>query len=761
MTRGSTSHWGAFTAEVSGDDLVAVLPHPADPAPSPLLDNLRGASRHPARVLRPAVRRGWLEHGPGPADRGAGEEFVEVGWDTALRLVADEITRVRERHGHPAVFAGSYGWASAGVFHRAPDRVHRLHALLGGFTGSRDSYSTAASRVVFPHLVGDVGELFGRAASWDDVAEHTDLVVAFGGLPDKNLHVINGGVTGHLARGGPERAVAAGTGIVSISPVHDGGPGTWWPIVPGTDVALIRALIHTLFTEGLADTAFLQRCTDGADRLRADILDRGHDAGWAAGPTGLAADDIRALARRMAAGRTLVTVTWSLQRVPHGEHTMWSALALAAVLGQIGLPGGGLGHGHGSMGNAGSGLGPSGFGGVPAPVNPVADFIPCARIADLLLGPGTTFDYDGGRHTYPDVRLVHWAGGNPFHHHQDLHRLRRAFGRPDTVVVHEQFWTPTARHADIVLPATLTTEREDIGAGRSDSHLVAMHRLQAPAGQARDDHEICAGLAGLLGIGEAYTGGRTPREWLRHLYDGWATGREPRPPSFDDFWEAGDLALPRPRRPPAFARFRGDPQAHPLRTPSGRIQLVSPTIAAAGLADCPGVPSWLEPPEWLGAPAAARFPLHLIADQPAGRLHSQLDFGPASVAGKVAGREALRIHPDDAAARGVSDGDVLLVHNDRGACLAGARLSGAVRRGVVQLPTGAWFDPAEELRDDAGRPVCVHGNPNVLTADRPTSGLAQGCTGQHALVEVTRFDGEPPPVRAFRPPPLVAGTDHR
>jgi biotin/methionine sulfoxide reductase len=143
----------------------------------------------------------------------------------------------------------------------------------------------------------------------------------------------------------------------------------------------------------------------------------------------------------------------------------------------------------------------------------------------------------------------------------------------------------------------------------------------------------------------------------------------------------------------------------------------------------------------------------LIANQPSTRLHSQLDVGPVSRAGKVAGREALRLHPADAAARGIAAGDVVRVFNDRGACLAGAVLTPDVRRGVVQLPTGAWYDPAPAADD--GPVLCVHGNPNALTADVPSSRLSQGCTGQHALVQVERVAGEPPPVTVTEPPTLL------
>jgi biotin/methionine sulfoxide reductase len=159
---------------------------------------------------------------------------------------------------------------------------------------------------------------------------------------------------------------------------------------------------------------------------------------------------------------------------------------------------------------------------------------------------------------------------------------------------------------------------------------------------------------------------------------------------------------------------------------------------------------WLAPSEGVGSPAMARFPLQLVANQPATRLHSQLDFGATSLASKIKGREPVRIHPRDAEARGIGEGDIVRLFNDRGACLAGAVLSHTLRPGVVQLSTGAWYDPDDPA---AEKPLCVHGNPNVLTRDAGTSRLAQGCTGQLCLIEIERFERPLPRVKAFEPPP--------
>jgi biotin/methionine sulfoxide reductase len=198
------------------------------------------------------------------------------------------------------------------------------------------------------------------------------------------------------------------------------------------------------------------------------------------------------------------------------------------------------------------------------------------------------------------------------------------------------------------------------------------------------------------------------------------------------------------------ADFRADPEKHKLRTPSGRIELYSDEIAGFGYDDCPPHPTWIEPGEWLGGAEAGRFPLHLVSSQPQHKLHSQMDAGPVSARGKTAGRESLAINPADARERGIEDGEVVRVFNERGACFAGVVITDTVRPGVVRLSCGAWYDPVGDA-DDA---PCAHGNANVLTRDRGTSRLSQGPSSATTLVQVERCT-MPPPVRAFTPVPVT------
>jgi biotin/methionine sulfoxide reductase len=766
----SRAHWGVFEPIVENGRLVAVRPFAKDPNPSRIIQSIPDAVVHRSRVARPAVREGWLKHrGNGGGTRGR-DRYVEINWNDALDLVATELKRVIAEHDNESVFAGSYGWSSAGRFHHAQSQLKRFLTRIGGFTSSRDSYSNAAGTVLARHVVGTSQIINGPGTSWQSIIDHAHLVVMFGGVPIRNTQVRPGGPSEHTTREYLAKAKCAGLRFYNVSPLRDDAAqfleAEWLAPRPQSDTAIALALAHTLVTEGLHDADFLNSHCLGFDRFRDYLLGRTDgivkDANWASKLSEIPAQTIQKLAREMADSRTFIIMNWSLQRSDHGEQPFWAAIALAAILGQIGLPGGGIGFGYGSM----EGLAhldeevplPS----FPVGRNPVSSFIPVARISDLLLNPGEAFQYDGKDLIYSDIRLVYWSGGNPFHHHQDLNRLVRAWQKPETIIVHEPWWTATARHADVVLPSTTTLERDDIGASTKDRYLTAMKRAIAPVGEARDDYSTFSELADRFGVHQEFTEGRSSEQWLKQMYN---DAREraaernrqwPRWPDFEEFWERGYLELPASPHPLVlFEQFRNDPSLHPLATPSGRIEIFSERIESFGYDDCHGHPSWFEPAEWLGSEKTRDYPLHLLTTQPETRLHGQMDMGRVSQQSKVAGREPIRINSRDAACRGIRSGDVVRVFNDRGAALAGAILTDEIRPGVVQLATGAWFDP---VRPGIPGSLDKHGNANVLTLDRGTSRLAQGSSAQTTLVQIERYLGELPAITAFDPPIVSQGS---
>jgi biotin/methionine sulfoxide reductase len=755
------SHWGAFNAIVENGRLVDIEPTERDTFPSPILRGMPDALYHNCRVARPSIRKSYLlkGHKAGGEGRGA-EPFVEVPWDEALDIVTNELKRIKAVYGNEAIFAGSYGWASAGRFHHAKTQLQRFMNCFGGYTGQKHSYSLAAGLAILPHILGDHRTL-RNTSSWDGIEQHTKLFLAFGGCGTKNAQVEPGGSGEHTAGPWLKRLADAGVETISITPVRDDTPefaqATWLPIRPNTDVALMIALAHTLVSEKLHAPDFLARYAVGFERFERYLMgtDDGtpKSADWATSITGIDADYIRTLARRMASVRTMIGTSYSLQRGDHGEQTFWMTAVLGAILGQVGLPGGGFGFGYGSMHGQGNPVTVYSAPALSAGGNPTGSFIPVARISDLLLNPGQTYPFDGEDRIYPETRMIYWCGGNPFHHHQDLNRLIEGWKRPDTVIVNEPWWTATARYADIVLPATTTLERNDIGASSRDRFVIAMKKAVDPVGEARHDYDIFRGLARRVGVEKAFTEGRDEMDWLRHIYevsrqDAARVGIEL--PNFDTFWEQGHAESPMPAEPhTVLADFRAEPTAKPLKTPSGKIEIYSERIAGFGYDDCPGHPVWMEPLEWLGSDKAKAYPLHMISNQPAGKLHSQMDFAGESLHLKVKGREPVLIHPDDAKQRGIAHHDIVRVFNERGATLAAAVVSDGILPGVICLATGAWYDPMEPGRVGA---LDKHGNPNMLTPDKGTSKLGQGPIAHTALVEVECFDGDPGVITAFDPP---------
>ncbi|MEM7211727.1 MAG: molybdopterin guanine dinucleotide-containing S/N-oxide reductase [Pseudomonadota bacterium] len=758
-----STHWGTYFAEVRDGKLEGVRDYSNDPDPAVIGPGIVDMVDHPTRITQPMVRKGYLENGPDGDRTGRGREpFVAVSWDKALDLAAAELERVRTEHGNESIFGGSYGWASAGRFHHAQSHIHRFLNCIGGYTASISNYSYAAANAITPHIVGPMRSvILDTATSWPIIAEHSELVVAFGGLARKNAQVTSGGVGRHVVAESLRAAHANGCQFINVSPlatdiISDVSP-EWMAPRPNTDTALMIGLAHTLLAEGLQDESFLQRCCVGWEAFRAYLTGEADgitkNADWASSITEISAEDIRNLARRMASKRTMITVAWSLQRADHGEQPIWMAVVLASMLGQVGQPGGGFGIGYASENGIGNSVLPFQFPAVPQGRNAVRAAIPVARISDLLLNPGGDYQFNGRDLKYPKTRLVYWGGGNPFHHHQDLKRLTHAMHQPETVIVNEIWWTQMARHADIVFPATTVLEREDISMTHWEPLIVAMRKAIEPVGGGRSDYEIFTGIAERMGLRDAYTEGRSAEEWIGHLWDqtrqragqaGFAL------PTLDELREQETCELPpNPSEPILLEAFVRDPEANPLTTPTGKIEIFSDTIAGFGYDDCPGHPVWMEPFEWLGVAEEGEF--HLISNQPVTRLHSQFDPGRVSKASKIAGREPLTLNSADAASMGLDAGDVAKVWNARGACLAGVRISNTVRNGVIQLSTGAWYDPDLNGEDSA---MCKHGNPNVLTRDSGSSRLGQGNSAHTTLVRLEKVDN-PPPVTAFLPPVIL------
>ena len=771
QTISTATHWGMISALTQGGRFVKALPSSKDPAPSPMIAAFPDRVYSRTRVAYPMVRKGFLKNGAAGDNtlRGA-DDFVRVGWDEALDLVAAELRRVKAKYGNAAFFPGMADWQSVGLLNNASTLTRRMLALHGGFTDDTGDPSVAAAMVILPHVLGGL-EVYDQQTAWPVILEHSKTVVFWGCDVLKN-NQIGTHPADHYAYGAMkqlrDKVASREINAISIDPrMTDTAQylgAHWIAPRPNSDTALMLGLMYTLHSEKRYDASFIAKYTYGFDQFLPYLLGksdgRPKTPEWAAALCGIPAGQIRDLARTLAAGRTMLISGYAIQRADHGEQPYWALVTLAAMLGQIGLPGGGFGLSyHYDNGGSLSAKAP-GIVGISSGDNPVKDSLPFERIADMLLQPGTEVDYNGKKIVYPNIKMIYWAGGNPLTHLWQTNKVIEAWQRPETIVVADPFWTATARFADIVLPVTTTFERNDIElcGAYSQRYIVAMHKVVDPVGESRSDYDIMTGLAQRLGFKDKFTEKKTEIDWLRSFYaqaEKSAKQLGVAMPNYDAFWKAGFAEFPIPSDAKDFVKhadFRANPVKHALGTPSGKIEIYSKTIAGFKYDDCPPHATWIEPAEWLGDAKAKTYPLHIVSPHPNSRLHSQLDNTTLRESYEIGSREPIWINEGDAKARGIAKGDVVRVFNDRGSVLAGALTTSRVRAGVVVLHEGGWYDP-----DQPGKPgaLCKHGLINVLTLDKGASKLSQGNIANTALVQVEKYEQPLPAITAFDPPQPV------
>ena len=741
-----SSHWGTYNFSVDKNKKIQLDNWGLDSSPTEFGLGLADAAIDNLRITQPHVRKGWLNNiGKSDGKRGQ-DEFIPVSWDEAFELASKELLKTKNVYGNSAIYAGSYGWASAGRFHHAKSQVNRFFNLFGGFSSSFQSYSYAAAQTLLPHIIGlDLYTTLEEHTTWNALSEECELILMFGGMPLKNSKVSAGGVGKHVTKLGIKKCFDKGVEFINISPLIDDAPkflkAQQVPIRPNTDTALMLALAHILIKNQSYDKGFIEKYTVGFDSFSDYVQGKKNNQEcspeWASKITNIPVKTIYELANKIITKKTMISLSWSLQRASRGEQPLWMGITLAAMLGQIGTASGGFGFGYSSVNSTGDSFDKIPWQSLPQGKNKIKDFIPVARVTDMLENPGGEFDYDGKKLTYPDIKLIYWAGGNPFHHHQDLNRLSKAWQKPNTIIVNEIWWNSQARHADIIFPANTALERNDLMLNPRDPTVVANKKAMKSYKNSKTDFEIFSGLSKKLGFLESFTEDRSELDWIKFIWNNSSKAYQKNIsfPSFEEFWEKGYFELPAPKiEKIMFNDFRKDPINFPLKTPSGKIEISSETISNFQLSDCFSHPYWFEPYEWLGN--IDEYPLHLISNQPTHRLHSQLDNAANSQNSKIKGKEPVMINPSDALERDIQDGDIVMLFNKRGRVLAGANISDSVMPGVVVLSTGAWFDPDYALNLER------HGNPNVLTKDVGTSSLSQGPTCHTTLVQVKKAKRE-------------------
>lgn len=761
--------------------------------------SMRAWANSPDRLMWPLRRVG---------PRGSAQ-FERVTWDEALDEIADQLARIRREHGSESIYLAY----TTGQSCTTADPFERLMNCFGGFLDHYNNYSNPQINAMVRSMYGPDALYPGGSELNTAADARLVLVFgaspAETGTGRATWHGAWDRVVGQVGeRGGrivmvdPRR-----NGSIPQRKGSDQQTVSWLPINPGTDGALAAALLHELaFTHNALDWDFLhERCigfTDGTlperwrglglsvmDYLRGTGYDRvAKTPAWAAAITGTPADDIRELASQLATARpAFIMQGWGPQRRSNGEMTSGMIMMLAAALGQVGLPG------------TNNGMNVAWGGGfltrISAGKNLIPFRIPAYRFLDAIengealgaregvrglpeascedagrsgfateAGPEQAFHseratdsvqhQDGAAHLPCSIKAIICHGGNCLtNQHGDVNRAHRVLGDPtkcEFILNVDVEFTDSARYADIVLPDLFRMEQESAMDGDAWGRRIAVGTGELGARfERRGAWNTCVELAKRWGIEDAFTEGRTEGEWIRHLYEG-DRERSTGLPTFDQLLEEG-LAWRADRTEPfvALADWRSNPVAHPLDTPSGKIELFSEQLAAAAeaLRGTPDegaitpIPTYV--PEWgpaefaverpatdgaqepdaglraddqgseMGTEPTRDQPLRVFGFHSVARIHSSWGNVPA-VSRRVP--QVISINPADADARDIATGDLVEASNRFGTLRLPAHVTDDVIAGTIVMPQGAWW----QAESNTAEPIDVGGCINTLTISRPS-----------------------------------------
>jgi trimethylamine-N-oxide reductase (cytochrome c) len=780
------SHFGAFKMKRKNGVIDQVIPFELDKYPTDMINGVKGLVYNPSRVRYPMVRLDFLLKGHKSDTSQRGDfRFVRVTWDKALTLFKDSLDEVQTQYGPSGLHAGQTGWRATGQLHSSTSHMQRAVGMHGNFVKKIGDYSTGAGQTILPYILGST-EVYAQGTSWPLILEQSKTIILWSNDPYKNLQVGWNAEThesfAYLAEL-KEKVKQGKIRVISIDPVvtktqkYLGCEQLY--VNPQTDVALMLGIAHEMITSKLHDEKFIEGYSLGFDRFVPYILGESDSVAktpeWASKITGVSPEIIRDLAKVMTKGRTQIMMGWCIQRQQHGEQPYWMAAVLATMIGQIGLPGGGISYGHHyssigvpSSGAAAPGAFPRNLDEGQKPLFDSNDFkgasstIPIARWIDAILEPGKTIDANGAKVTYPDIKMMVFSGNNPWSHHQDRNKMKQAFQKLECVVTVDINWTATCRFSDIVLPACTTFERNDIDVYGSYANrgVLAMQKMVEPLFDSLSDFDIFTRFAKIMGKETEYTRGMSEFDWIKKLYNDCKADNAGKfdMPNFDTFWKQGYVHFGEGQPWTRHADFRDDPEMNPLGTPSGLIEIFSRKIAQFNYDDCPGHPTWIEKSERShGGPGSDKYPMWMQSCHPDKRLHSQMcESQQYRETYTVQGREPVYLNPTDAKQRGIKDGDVVRVFNDRGQLLAGAVVSDSFPSGVIRIHEGAWYGPVGKDGSKQGGSeigaLCSYGDPNTLTQDIGTSKLAQACSAYTCLVDFEKYQGKLPDVSSFSGP---------
>jgi molybdopterin guanine dinucleotide-containing S/N-oxide reductase-like protein len=658
----------------------------------------------PDRILFPLRRKPGVQKGP--LSRGREHEaFDRVSWDDALGEIAARLQQTSDRYGSESILPYSYAGTTGVLGFGSMDR--RFFHRLGASRLDRTICSEAGGQawnLVYGKKFGTPPEDFQQAK----------LIVAWGA----NIHGNNVHLWPMI-----EKARRAGARLIVIDPyrTRTAALADWHiAIRPGTDVALALGLMHVILREGLEDRAYIEEMTHGFAALaeRASEYTPERVAAW----TGMTAAEIESLAREYATTRPAVLrLNYGVQRSENGGTAVRAIGMLPALTGAWKYRGGGA-----QLSTSGAFAWNKKALEVPdlqlaSPLGRTARLVNMSTLGEALTkqGIGNAEQGDG-----PDVHALFVYNSNPGAIAPNQNAVRRGLARTDLfTVVHDLFFTDTTDYADFVLPATTFLEHTDIQGAYGHYFVQLSKQAIEPPGEARSNVWLFAQLAQRMGFTEPCFR-NTPEEMIRQALginqNGSANGHSTNPGmeniSYEELEEQGYIPL-------SFHRDGFLPYSSgPVPTPSGKIEFFSEALAAAGHDPVPG---FVPPAESRWGKTAELYPLELLARKSDNYMNSTFAELPGHRKMEARTNQKLEMHPADAAARSIAEGDRVRIFNDRGSIELTAMLNAALPAGVVAA------------RLDWAKLTPGGSNINALTGERLTD-IGAGATFYSTLVEVAK-----------------------
>lgn len=708
---------------------------PTDELDDPLLRacprgrSYRRRQYHPDRLQYPMKRVG---------KRGEAK-FERISWDEAYEIITSEMERVKKTYGNSAFYV-PYGTGSYNQIGGA-QTAQRLLAQYGGYLGMYNNYSWASIQRATPVVYGT--QMTGnQRQDW----VNSKYIIMWGWNPAEMRDGTNSEYFVQLAR-------EKGAKVVCIDPRQSlsavGLADEYIAIRPGTDTAMMSAMAYVMITEGIYDAEFVNKYCVGFDKSQ---MPEGYEneetysdyilgtvdgvaktPEWAEKITAVPAATIIRIAREYATIKPGVLYQgYGMQRRAFGEEVVKAGCVLPALTGNVGISGGWAG----GIAFQAPDWGPF-WNLFPGGDNPVKASIPCFLWTEAVLRGKEMTAKDGvvGVDKLDnDIKFIFAVATNHLNQHGNINRTADILADESKVefIVHiDQFITPSMRYADVILPGA--TQFESYGAEdgwKYGDEVILMPKVVEPLGECKSDYQICADIATKLGFGDQYTEGRTERDWIAWVLEQYKATRFPDVPMIDEFEKSNIGVFTNKITKPAiaFEAFRADPEANPLDTKSGKIELFSSTLFDMGRPDdIPAVPKYIQEWESPFGPEAKKYPLQVFGHHYLHRVHSTHDNVDWL---EEAFPQRVFINNLDAAARGIKTGDIVRVYNERGIMEIPCRVTKRIMPGVVDVPTGGWWTPDENGIDRRGAI-------NVLTSEIWTP-LAFGNAQHTAMVQVEK-----------------------